>query len=260
MDSSESEDVDSEAAERRKNEAEDDYDDDKLLEVAEVKRITLLLNLLSHENPFISEQVSILMANVSNSKYFRHVFITDRCMKALIKILRHDKKNSPTDVSLLAILIAVLNLSSLKQIVRGIENMHFMNSLQDIICNDPLPYVNKSIALLAISNVYTLSKDDPSQKKRLPPIDETKKFAFRVLREWRAIQEGDGENGENVEVVKNLVYSSLILFYNLILKAPGSSKAISEELLELLTSNILDFEDGQIINVVLELVTLFTRE
>ncbi len=60
---------------------------------------------------------------------------------------------------MLAILIAVLNLSSLKEIVRGIENMKFLSSLEDIVKNDALPYVNKSIGLLAISNIYTLSKN-----------------------------------------------------------------------------------------------------
>lgn len=33
----------------------DDYDDLKIKDLPEVKRITKLLNLLSHENPFISE-------------------------------------------------------------------------------------------------------------------------------------------------------------------------------------------------------------
>ena len=103
----------------------DEYDDQKVKDLPEIKRITRLLNLLSHENPFISEQISILLANVSNSPYFKHLFITDRCMKALIKILRFDRKQMPTEVSLLAILIGVLNLSSLKEIVRGIENMKF---------------------------------------------------------------------------------------------------------------------------------------
>lgn len=65
----------------------------------------------------------------------------------------------PTEVSLLAILIGVLNLSSLKEIVKGIENMRFLSSLEDIVKNDALPYVNKSICLLAISNIYTLSKN-----------------------------------------------------------------------------------------------------
>jgi hypothetical protein len=80
----------------------------------------------------------------------------------------------PTEVSLLAILIGVLNLSSLKDIVKGIENMKFMSSLEYIINNDALPYVNKSIGLLSISNIYTLSKN-------ITISNETKEFAFYVL-------------------------------------------------------------------------------
>lgn len=38
-----------------KNDNEQIYDDSKLKDLYEVKRITKLLNLLSHENPFISE-------------------------------------------------------------------------------------------------------------------------------------------------------------------------------------------------------------
>lgn len=95
-------------------------------------------------------------------------------MKALIKVLRFDRKQRPTEVSLLAILIGVLNLSSLKDIVRGIENMKFLPSLEEIVKNNEIPYVNKSIGLLAISNIYTLSKN-------ISLSSETKEFAFIVL-------------------------------------------------------------------------------
>lgn len=64
------------------------YNDDDLKNIHEVERITRLFNLLSHDNIYISEQISILLANVSNSPYFRHIFVTDRCMKSLLKILR----------------------------------------------------------------------------------------------------------------------------------------------------------------------------
>lgn len=155
----------------------------------------------------------------------------------------------PTEVSLLAILIGVLNLSSLKEIVVGIEKMEFLSSLENIIRNDALPYVNKSIGLLAISNIYTLSKS-------IQISNETKEFAFLVLQTWKKIYD---EEKENIEVVKNLVYSSLILFYNIILKK-GNQKDTIKKLINIITDHILSFEDSQIINAVLELLTLFTRE
>ena len=71
-----------------------------------------MLNLLSHDDKFISEQISILLANVSNSKYFKCEFISDRCIKSIIKILRHQSKDASAEVSLLAILIVILNLSA----------------------------------------------------------------------------------------------------------------------------------------------------
>jgi len=215
----------------------------------EVKILTGMLNLLSHENPFISEQISILLANVSNSPYFKYYFVTDRCIKSLISILRFHSKHLHTEVSLLAILIAVLNLSAMGDIVSGIENMQFLNSLQEIIKNQALPYVNKSIGLLAISNIYTLSK-------KVDISMETQEFAFRILRSWKTIQE---EDKENAEVIMNLVYASLILFYNILLRKP--QRDIVTKLITYLTENIMDFfTDSQIVNVILELITLFTKD
>ena len=134
------------------------YDDEQLRTLPEVERITRLFNLLSHENIYISEQISILLANVSNSLYMRHIFITDRCMKSLLKILRDQSYDQIARVSQLAALIVVLNLTSMNDIVAGMENMKFMQTLQDIIKDENLPYVNKSISLLAISNLQTVSK------------------------------------------------------------------------------------------------------
>jgi len=90
-----------------------------------VDRITRLFNLLSHDNIYISEQISILLANVSNSPYFRHIFVTDRCMKSLLKILRDQNNDQVARVSQLAALIVVLNLTSMNDIIVGMENMKF---------------------------------------------------------------------------------------------------------------------------------------
>ena len=84
---------------------------------------------MSHDDPFISEQISILLANVSNSPYFRVNFISDRCIKSIIKILKYQSVSSSTEVSLLAILIVILNLSAEEKIISGVENMKFLNSL-----------------------------------------------------------------------------------------------------------------------------------
>ena len=227
------------------------YDDEQLRHLYEVERITRLFNLLSHDNEYISEQIAILLANVSNSSYFRHIFVTDRCMKSLLKILRGENSDQVARVSQLASLIVVLNLTSMKDIVTGMENMKFMQTLQDIIKDDKLPYVNKSISLLAISNIQTVSKRQTSLIS-----SQTKDFAFSVLLNWRKIL---NEEGECMEVVKNLVYASLILFYNLILQKIGSADTINQ-LIDVICDHILEFQDDQIINVVLELVTLFTRK
>ena len=105
------------------------YDDEALRTLPEIERITRLFNLLSHDNIYISEQISILLANVSNSSYFRHIFVTDRCMKSLLKILRDQNNDQVARVSQLAALIVVLNLTSMNDIVVGMENMKFMQTL-----------------------------------------------------------------------------------------------------------------------------------
>ena len=230
------------------------YDDEQLRGVPQVERITRLFNLLSHGNAYISEQIAILLANVSNSPYFRHIFVTDRCMKSLLKILRASHGDPVAKVSQLAALIVVLNLTSMNEIIVGLENMKFMHTLQEIIKDEELPNVNKSIALLAISNIQTVGKKVMTQ---INP--ETKDFAFRVLLNWKQMEKDGEKEGESGEVVKNLVYASLILFYNLILKRVGKSEEINR-LIDVITDKILDFEDHQIINVVLELITLFTRK
>jgi hypothetical protein len=43
------------------------FNEEFILQQVEVERITGMFNLLSHPDPFISEQISILLANVSNS-------------------------------------------------------------------------------------------------------------------------------------------------------------------------------------------------
>ena len=40
---------------------------DFILKQKETLRLIGMINLISHENPFISEQIAILLANVSNS-------------------------------------------------------------------------------------------------------------------------------------------------------------------------------------------------
>jgi len=75
---------------------------------------------------------------------------------------------------MLAILIAVLNLSSLKEIIVGVERMRFMPSLEGLSLDKSMPMVNKSIALLAISNIYTFST-------RLQVSEGTKNLAFHLL-------------------------------------------------------------------------------
>lgn len=84
----------------------------------------------------------------------------------------------------MAILVAVLNLSSMSDIADGIENMHLVESLEDIIKNEALPYVNQSLALLTISNLYTMTK-------RVEISQDTKDFAFNVLRHWEKIEENE---------------------------------------------------------------------
>jgi hypothetical protein len=260
------------------NQIVDTFDDKFVMAQPETERIIGMLNLLSHTDPFISEQISILLANVSNSPHFKFDFISDRCIKSIIKILRFKSQSTHDEVSLLAILIVILNLSAMEKIVAGIENMQFLGSLQYIIRNDRKPLENRSIGLMAISNIFTLTK---SNTKTEIINSETRDFAFEVLRSWHSpdwlkgeetINDDDDiqtkkrklEDADNREVIKNLVYASLILFYNILLKdqngSDGQKEIIINRLIEILNNDIMDyFDDPMIVNVVLQLITLFTR-
>ena len=117
--------------------------------------------------------------------------------------------------------------------------------------------------------------------------EDTRDFALEVLRTWHMKLDGfeshafDKENrtkyvsqiktllvqAENREVIKNLVYASLILFYNILLKEhkektyhPAEREMI-EKLIDILNTTVMDFfEDSMIVNVVLQLITLFTSK
>ena len=81
-------------------------------------------------------------------------------------------------MSLLAILITILNLSAMKNVMKGIENMHFLESLEQIVQNDNKPMEQRSIALMAISNIFTQAKD-------VVVGPETSDFAFLILENWK---------------------------------------------------------------------------
>ena len=154
------------------------FGEDFILSQPEVERITTMFNLLSHPDQFISEQISILLANVSNSQFFHYQFLSDRCMKSIIKILRFKSRSTQSEVSLLAILITILNLSAMNDVVHGIENMNFLESLELIIQNPTKPLEQRSIALMAISNIFT-------QSKSITISNDTRNFAFHILKKWK---------------------------------------------------------------------------
>ena len=106
-------------------------------------------------------------------------------------------------------MIAILNLSANGNIMKGIDNMKFFDSLQDIIETENKPLENRAIGLMAISNIYTLCPN------KVKIREETKNFAKWILKSWK---EKQAEKETPDEVVKNLVYASLILFYNILLK------------------------------------------
>lgn len=67
------------------------------------------------------------------------------------------------------------------------------------------------------------------------------------------------EKKESKEVVLNLVYASLILFHNIILKKP--QKDLIRKLLFMITTLIMDhFQEQQIVNVILEIIVLLTKD
>lgn len=150
--------------------------DDKVKTIG-FSRITKLFNLISSKNPKIVEQVAIILANASSSdKDFSQSFISDLCMKNMIRII--DKPNlevleligitpsfdyTSESSTLLAILITILNFSSSNQqeILKGLEFLGIMRILENLIRNENIPLIVKSVALLIISNVSTNHRKYP---------------------------------------------------------------------------------------------------
>jgi len=101
--------------------------------------------LLSSRNTYIAEQISMILANVSCSDEgdFNISFISDLCMKTLIRILvnptgQHSKYNQvASETTVLAVLINILNLSSseTEEIIHGMEFLGFLSALENIISN-----------------------------------------------------------------------------------------------------------------------------
>ena len=86
---------------------------------------------------------------------------------------------------MLAILIVILNLSAETTIKEGIEDMQFLTSLQEIIKNKHKPLENRSIGLMAISNIFTLQTTEQDVIK-----DETRVFSLTELKTWHLQLDG----------------------------------------------------------------------
>ena len=162
-------------------------------------------------------------------------------MKTLIRILvnptgSHSKHYQvASDTTVLAVLISVLNLSSSGQqeIIYGMEFLGFFTALENIITIEEIPLVTKSVSLLAISNMYTILTQ-ASQPGNHYLSSSTIAFALEVLTEWHIY----AERRENPpELVRNLVYASVVLFYNFLFISQGQQaihrdQALTTEWLE----------------------------
>jgi len=101
------------------------------------------------------------------------------------------------------------------------EFLGFFKALENIITNEEIPLVTKSVSLLAISNMYTMLTQVGQPGKHYLS-SSTRDFALEVLTEWHIF----AERRENPpELVRNLVYASLVLFYNLLFLAQGQQVA-----------------------------------
>ena len=109
----------------------------------------------------------MILANVSCSREedFQIEFISDLCMKTLTRIL-NNPTNKPSkhypvasDTTVLAVLITILNLSSLEsqEVTKGMVFLGYFTTLENIIKNSELPLVTKSVSLLTISNIFTVT-------------------------------------------------------------------------------------------------------
>ena len=161
------------------------------------KRICKLFNIISSKSSYISEQVATILANVtcSQESRFNYNMISDLCMKTLSRIVYNPTdspfKNHPvpSDNTVLAVLITVLNLTSSDQtqIIRGMEFLGYLPALENIIKHEDLNLVCKQVALLGISNLYTTTSSNVKVvSQQVPQVSvETKQFALSIIKDWK---------------------------------------------------------------------------
>jgi hypothetical protein len=164
-----------------------------------MKRIAKLFNIISCKSSYISEQVATILANVtcSGETKFSIKMISDLCMKTLTRIVYSptdatSKNHSvPSDNTVLAVLITVLNLSSSDQneIIRGMEFLGYLPALENIIRHEDLTLVSKQVALLGISNLYTAISQNVRNSNKQQPIPmvsaDIRLFALNIIRNWQ---------------------------------------------------------------------------
>jgi hypothetical protein len=93
------------------------------------------------------------------------------------------------------------------------EYLGYLSALENMINNPDIPLVSKQISLLGVSNLYMTITENLIRGRSPPRIgSNTREFALNVLKGWEKFE----NKGENKELIRNLIYSAIVLFYNLI--------------------------------------------
>lgn len=140
--------------------------------------------------------------------------------------------------------------------------MGFFNLLEEIIVKDGLSLSVKSVALLTLSNMYMNNGTDDYVYQI---SEETRVFSKNIMLTWEEVYE---RNEEPIEIIRNAIYASVILFYNLIFSRclPGNIGPLKLDSIERFVANVTEkviptFGDDTLISrVLLDFIALMTKE
>lgn len=234
------------------------------------RRVQKFFNLVSTRSPMIKEQMAIVLANVvsSGDKEFHLEQLTDHCITTLVKLMRAHKDEEEakrvTDSATLAAVMTILNFTSTtsKDLTDGLIEKGFMANCESLIEDANVCFEVKTVCLLTVSNIY-INHYHERQGNHVEVLPATKNYGLTVIRYWDNIL----KKGEHPEQVRNLIYSSLVLWFNLtFMRKLGSQTAASlreiEVYVDLLSENIVEAygDDSLIARMLLQYFTLLITD
>lgn len=123
-----------------------------------------------------------------------------------------DEGKRVTDSATLAAVMTILNFTSTtsRDLTDGLIEKGFLANCESLIEDANVCFEVKTVCLLTVSNIY-INHYNERTGKNVEVQAGTKTYGLTVIKYWDNIL----KKGEHPEQVRNLIYSSLVLWFNL---------------------------------------------